>query len=243
MALLCQIDIFLTSSSGEIVSFPSLFAGNEAENMDWFMGLAHYFQLWHSLANQTVTVPCYTTPRPCHGWSYKPTESVRNVHALTAVGESDSFLSLCPHPPCPFNKPSTRPPSLSPSSPLHPLLFESFGKVALPPPALSVSLLLMSTPMRGQEGHSDAQMAKEKKKKFLPWDTLYWVSCPLMRACCLIRSSCSAPALVLAPVQCLIDAAALPSSSLSMCCSSAPLPDGVAAIKPKGLSASQGYLN
>lgn len=64
-----------------------------------------------------------------------------------------------------------------------------------------------------------------------------------MHVFCLICIACYAPALVLAPVQCLIDAAALPSSSPSMHYSSAPLSDDVTAIKPKGLSAIQGDLN
>lgn len=61
-----------------------------------------------------------------------------------------------------------------------------------------------------------------------------------MCACCLICTTCYAPPVLLALVQCVIDAAALPSSSLSMHCSSVTRSDCVAAITPKGLSAIQG---
>lgn len=172
------------------------------------------------MANQTVTIPCHTTPHPCHGWSYKLTVSVRNVHTLTAVGESDSFLSLFPS----FCLSSANvafthltPPFLS--TPLYPLLFEELWQgVTASSCLLSVSLPLVSTPMRGQKGcilKDKWTRGPRQKKIFLTWDTLYWVSSSL------ICTACYAPAVVLAPVQCLIDSAALPSSSLSMYCSSA----------------------
>lgn len=64
-----------------------------------------------------------------------------------------------------------------------------------------------------------------------------------MCACCLICTTCYAPPVLLALVQCVIDAAALPSSSLSMHCSSVTLSDCLASITPEALSAIQGYLN
>lgn len=150
--------------------------------------------------------------------------------------------SLCPHPPCLFNRHSTPPfftlPVLSTLSTLAWELWQG---------GFASSCHLMSTPTRGQEGcilMDKWTKKKEKEKIFLLWDTFYWVSCSLMHVYCPIScTACYAPALVLAPVQCLIDVAALPSSSLSMHCSSAALCDDVAAIRPKGLSAIQGYLN
>lgn len=155
-----------------------------------------------------------------------PTVSVGNVHTLTAVGDSDSFLFL----------------SLSflslhilPRSPC-PLIGEFWQGATASSCHLSVCLPLMSK--RGDMRiYYNGQMVQRAKEKSVSYD-LSLLSL-LFPACCLIRSARS----VLVPVQCLIDAAELPSSSLSMRCSSPTLSDGVAAIKPQGLSASQGYLN
>lgn len=103
-------------------------------------------------------------------------------------------------------------------STLSTLVWELWQGVTASSCLLSVSLPLVSTPMRGQKGcilKDKWTRGPRQKKIFLTWDTLYWVSSSL------ICTACYAPAVVLAPVQCLIDSAALPSSSLSMYCSSA----------------------
>lgn len=204
----------------------------------WDLVIIANSDIFSWLARQRLTIPCYVIPRPCHGWSCKPTVSVRNVHTLTAVGESDSFLSLS-----------------SSSLSLHAMLHSSFLTLPFPLPTLvwelrqggtsfschlSVSVVYLQGGIRGAFWWTKGP-ERERGKNLSPLGH-YLFSLHLPDACllsdmyCLLCSSS-------APVQCLIDAAPLPISSLSVYCSSAPLSDGVPAIKPKGLSAIRGYLN
>jgi len=68
------------------------------------MRLSYYFQLWHSLANQTVTIPCYTRFVPARA---DPTSWLHQSGMSTPQQLSGNLThpSLCPHPPCLFNKP------------------------------------------------------------------------------------------------------------------------------------------
>lgn len=109
----------------------------------------------------------------------------------------------------------------------------------------SVSSPLMRTLIRAHKGYiqrNNWTREPESEKAFFCGLRLLLLHACLYRLIC-NPAACDVPPLLQVPVQSLIDAAALLSSSLSMHLSSAPLFDGGAAIKPKGLSAIQSYLN
>lgn len=112
---------------------------------------------------------CRASSRPL----VDPTVSVGNVHTLTAVGDSDSFLFLSPS----FLSLHILPRSPCPLHFIHWL--ESFGKLPLPPLAIWVFVYLWWV-NKGTWGYITMDKWSRGPKKNLSYMiSLYWVHCSL----------------------------------------------------------------